>query len=143
MTTIPVRRFDGAAIPKRATPNAAGYDLTAALFATIHPGEHALIRTSLAIALPDGWAAWVTPRSGLALHHGVTVLNAPGLIDADYRGTIGVVLINHGKKTVKIKPGDRIAQLVFTKVETPELQEVPRLSETKRGDGAFGSTGVK
>lgn len=141
MTTIPVRRFDGAAIPKRATPNAAGYDLTAALFATIPPGEHALIRTSLAIALPDGWAAWVTPRSGLALHHGVTVLNAPGLIDPDYRGTIGVVLINHGNKAVKIKPGDRIAQLVFTKVETPELQEAPRLTDTQRGTGGFGSTG--
>ena len=107
----------------------------------IAPGGRALIPTGLQIALPVGYEAHVRPRSGLALKHGITVLNTPGTIDADYRGDIGVVLINHGTEPFIVEQGDRIAQLVIAKHERVDWLEVEELSETNRGDGGFGSTG--
>ena len=107
----------------------------------IAPGGRALIPTGLQIALPVGYEAHVRPRSGLALKHGITVLNTPGTIDADYRGDIGVVLINHGTEPFIVEQGDRIAQLVIAKHERVDWIEVAELNETHRGDGGFGSTG--
>lgn len=107
----------------------------------IAPGGRALIPTGLQIALPVGYEAHVRPRSGLALKHGITVLNTPGTIDADYRGDIGVILINHGTEPFIVEQGDRIAQLVIAKHERVDWLEVEELSETNRGDGGFGSTG--
>ena len=107
----------------------------------IAPGGRALIPTGLQIALPVGYEAHVRPRSGLALKHGITVLNTPGTIDADYRGDIGVVLINHGTEPFIVEQGDRIAQLVIAKHERVDWIEVAELNETYRGDGGFGSTG--
>lgn len=107
----------------------------------IAPGGRALIPTGLQIALPVGYEAHVRPRSGLALKHGITVLNTPGTIDADYRGDIGVILINHGTEPFVVEQGDRIAQLVIAKHERVDWLEVEELSETNRGDGGFGSTG--
>lgn len=109
----------------------------------INPGGRALIPTGLQMALPIGYEAQVRPRSGLALKHGLTVLNSPGTIDADYRGDVGVVLINHGKEPFKICTGDRIAQLVITKHERVDFVEVEVLTETDRGIGGFGHTGSK
>lgn len=109
----------------------------------INPGGRALIPTGLQMALPVGYEAHVRPRSGLALKHGLTVLNSPGTIDADYRGDVGVVLINHGKEPFKICTGDRIAQLVVTKHERVDFVEVDVLTETDRGVGGFGHTGSK
>ena len=105
------------------------------------PGKHALVPTGLTIALPPGYEAQVRPRSGLAAKHGVTVLNAPGTVDADYRGEIGVLLINHGDMPFPIRRGERIAQMVIASVVRAELSLVAALSATDRGDGGFGSTG--
>ena len=105
------------------------------------PGRHALVPTALAIALPDGFEAQVRPRSGLAAKHGVTVLNSPGTIDADYRGEISVLLINHGSKAFAIARGERIAQMVIAPVSHAELIPVTTLPATARGSGGFGSTG--
>ena len=118
-------------------------DLLAAIDGTLKilPGSHALIPTGIAIALPSGYEAQVRPRSGLALKHGITVLNAPGTIDADYRGEIGVILINHGKQPFAIERAMRIAQMVIAPVVTAQWQEQTQLSETVRASGGFGSTG--
>ena len=110
---------------------------------TLNPGVRALIPTGLYIQLPEGYEAQIRPRSGLAWKHGITVLNAPGTIDADFTGEIGVILINHGNTPFVINDGDRIAQMVITKVEYPVFCEVDKLEETERGDGGFGHTGVK
>ena len=107
----------------------------------IAPGKHALVPTGLSIALPSGYEAQVRPRSGLAAKHGVTVLNAPGTIDADYRGEISVILINHGDAPFQIQRGERIAQMVIASVVRAELVPAASLSATDRGDGGFGSTG--
>ena len=128
-------------LPTRQTPLSAGLDLHANISVTIQKGERALVPTGIRVALPFGYEAQVRPRSGLALKHGVTVLNAPGTIDADYRGEVGVLLINHGNEDFHIQRGDRIAQLVLTKVEMADLEEVDELPETPRGDGGYGSTG--
>lgn len=118
-------------------------DLSAALPATISPGQRALIDTGLRISIPDGWEGQVRPRSGLAARNGVTVLNAPGTIDADYRGVIKVVLHNAGWKAYRVEPGARIAQLVIAPVSRVRIQEgVIDTKETRRGDRGFGSTGV-
>jgi dUTP pyrophosphatase len=109
---------------------------------TLVPGERALIPTGIAIALPDGCEAQIRPRSGLALKHGVSLVNTPGTIDPDYRGEIGVILINHGGDSFTVNPGDRIAQMVFARFERGELLEVTELEHTFRGDGGFGHTGV-
>src|SRR5262249_50483353 len=105
------------------------------------PGAHAMVPTALAIALPEGFEAQVRPRSGLAAKHGVTVLNAPGTVDADYRGEISVILINHGSDAFTIRRGERIAQMVISSVARAELVPVATLASTERGSGGFGSTG--
>ncbi|MGA1364150.1 MAG: dUTP diphosphatase [Schleiferiaceae bacterium] len=130
-------------LPEYATPHSAGLDLRAHLDASVvlQPGERRLIPTGLRMALPDGWEAQVRPRSGLALKHGITVLNSPGTIDADYRGPVGVILINHGAESFEIQPGERIAQLVFARYERAEWQIVDELDATERGAGGFGHSG--
>jgi len=130
-------------LPEYATPHSAGLDLRAHLEAAVvlQPGERRLIPTGLRMALPDGWEAQVRPRSGLALKHGITVLNSPGTIDADYRGPVGVILINHGAESFEIQPGERIAQLVFARYERAEWQIVDELDPTERGAGGFGHSG--
>ncbi|HEX4889263.1 MAG TPA: dUTP diphosphatase [Alphaproteobacteria bacterium] len=133
-------------LPGYATPGAAGLDLLAAVAAdnplTLPPGERALVPTGLAMALPPGYEAQVRPRSGLALKNGVTVLNSPGTIDSDYRGEIGVILLNTGRSPFTIARGDRIAQMVIAAVTQAQPVEAASLSETGRGAGGFGSTGV-
>lgn len=132
-----------AVVPNYATEYSAGLDLHAVLDEplVLNPLERVLIKTDLAIAMPVGYEGQVRPRSGLALKHGITVLNAPGTIDADYRGNVGVILINLSKEPFTINPGERVAQLVIAKHETANFKEVDELTETKRGDGGFGSTG--
>ncbi len=132
-------------MPTYATPQSAGMDLRANLEepVVLHPMERRLIPTGLHIALPEGYEAQVRPRSGLALKHGLTVLNAPGTIDADYRGEIGVVLINLSQEDFTINDGERIAQLVVARYEQVEFSLVETLDETERGEGGYGHTGVK
>ena len=138
------RLADDLPLPKKASPGSSGLDLRARLDApvTLEPGERRLIPTGLRLAIPIGYEAQVRPRSGLALRHGLTVLNSPGTIDADYRGEVGVVLIHHGDELVTLERGDRIAQLVFAKVEDVTWAEVDDLDDSERGEGGFGSTGV-
>lgn len=135
----------GLALPAYQTTHAAGLDLLAAVGEDapiiLQPGQYALVPTGLAIALPDGHEAQVRPRSGLAAKHGVTVLNSPGTIDADYRGEIGVLLINHGREAFTIRRGERIAQMVIAPVARAEFAIVRELGATGRGSGGFGSTG--
>jgi dUTP pyrophosphatase len=128
-------------LPAYATTGAAGMDLRSAENLTIKPGARALVATGIAIALPEKTEAQVRPRSGLAVKHGITVLNAPGTIDWDYRGEIKVPLINLGDVDFVVARGDRIAQMVFARVEVVTLDEVTTLDETVRGDGGFGSSG--
>ncbi|MDI3469443.1 MAG: Deoxyuridine 5'-triphosphate nucleotidohydrolase [Pseudolabrys sp.] len=132
-------------LPAYQSAQAAGLDLTAAVAApvTLAPGDRAMIPTGLAIALPPGTEAQVRPRSGLAAKQGVTLLNSPGTIDADYRGEIQVILVNLGREPVIIERGMRIAQMVIAPVMQARWQEVAELPATARGDGGFGSTGVK
>jgi dUTP pyrophosphatase len=132
-----------AIVPRYMSAEAAGMDLTAAIdeAVVIQPGQRAAVSTGLAMALPPGFEGQVRPRSGLARQHGVTIANAPGTIDSDYRGAITVVLINLGDAAVTIAPKDRIAQLVIAPVVQAELVEVEALSATERGTGGFGSTG--
>lgn len=117
-------------------------DLYARESFTLQPGERRLVPTGLAVAIPEGHAGLVVPRSGLALRHGVGVVNAPGLIDAGYRGELAVILVNHGQDAVSFERGERIAQLVVVAVTQPDLVEVDELAPTPRGDGGFGSTGT-
>jgi len=132
-------------LPAYATLQSAGMDLRANLedSVVLHPMERKLIKTGLFIALPEGFEAQVRPRSGLALKHGITVLNTPGTIDADYRGEIGVVLINLSQEDFVIEDGERIAQMVIARHEQAELVVVEELDETERGAGGYGHTGVK
>ena len=136
---------EGLALPAYQSAHAAGLDLLAAVPedapTTLAPGKYALIPTGLTIALPAGYEAQIRPRSGLAAKHGVTVLNAPGTVDADYRGEISVPLINHGDMPFPIRRGERIAQMVIASVVRAELIPVAALSATERGSGGFGSTG--
>lgn len=131
-------------LPAYATAQSAGLDLMAAVDAdiTLAPGARQLIPTGLSIALPAGYEAQVRPRSGLALKHGITVLNSPGTIDADYRGEVKVLLINHGTENFLLKRGDRIAQMVVAPVTRIAWHIVERLDETERGAGGYGSTGI-
>ena len=136
---------EGLALPAYQTAHAAGLDLVAAVAEdaplTLAPGERALVPTGLAIALPAGFEGQVRPRSGLALKHGITVLNAPGTIDADYRGEVSVVLINQGGEPFVVRRGERIAQLVVAPVSRVDLTLVISLNETPRGSSGYGSTG--
>jgi dUTP pyrophosphatase len=145
---IDVRRLphgEGLPLPAYQTANAAGLDLLAAVPEdqplVLLPGKHAMVPTGLIIALPEGYEAQVRPRSGLAAKHCVTVLNAPGTVDADYRGEINVLLINHGAESFAIRRGERIAQMVIASVARAELVAADQLSSTERGSGGFGSTG--
>ena len=135
----------GLALPAYQSAHAAGLDLLAAIRddapLTLMPGHRALVPTGLILAVPPGYEAQVRPRSGLALKHGVTVLNAPGTIDADYRGEVGVLLVNHGEVPFTITRGERIAQMVIAPVTRANLVAVASLSATERGGGGFGSTG--
>ena len=128
-------------MPARAREDDAGLDLYAAQAVTIEPGSRVLVPTGIALAIPPGYAGFVLPRSGLALRHGITALNTPGLIDAGYRGEVKVLLINHDRAAATIARGDRIAQLVIQRVEPAELVEVDELPPSDRGIGGFGSTG--
>lgn len=132
-------------LPGYESASAAGMDIRAALSEPIilAPGERLLIPTGLQMALPEGYEAQVRPRSGLAIRNGITMLNSPGTIDADYRGEVKVIAINHGKEEFTINHGDRIAQMVIAPVVQLQVEEVESLDETERGAGGFGSTGVK
>jgi len=131
--------------PQRATAAAAGFDLRARLEAPLElaPGARALVPTGIALALPAGYEAQVRPRSGLALRCGLTLLNAPGTVDGDYRGEICVIAVNHGPEPVRIERGDRVAQLVVQRLPAVRLREVEELPESARGGGGFGHTGVR
>jgi dUTP diphosphatase len=136
------RLTETAAAPTRAHDDDAGYDLRASEAATLQPGGRVSVGTGVAVAIPEGHAGLVLPRSGLAARHGISLVNAPGLIDAGYRGEVRVLLLNTDRETAfDVAPGDRIAQLVIVRHEAPELVEVDSLDETVRGDGGFGSTG--
>ena len=128
-------------LPEYATPASAGVDLRASEGCVIPPGGRALVPTGLRIALPEDYEAQVRPRSGLALEHGVTLPNSPGTIDADYRGEIGVILMNLGQEPFVVEPGDRIAQMIVAPVTRVAWSEVEELDATERGEGGFGSTG--
>lgn len=145
MLTVKVMRLPHGAdlpLPAYATAGAAGMDLLAAAALVIPPGGRALVPTGLAVALPAGWEMQVRPRSGLALKHGVTVLNAPGTVDEDYRGEVGVILFNAGSEPFAVARGERVAQAVFAPVARAAWEEVPELDGTARGAGGFGSTGM-
>ena len=146
--TIEIRQLphgEGLPLPAYQSAHAAGLDLLAAVPTDapliLSPGQYAMVPTGLAIALPEGFEAQVRPRSGLAAKHGVTVLNAPGTVDADYRGEVSVILINHGSAPFTIARGERIAQMVIAQVANAELVPVVSLAPTGRGGGGFGSTG--
>lgn len=132
-------------LPAYATPQSAGMDLRANLDEplTLHPFERKLVKTGLFIALPEGYEAQVRPRSGLALKHGITVLNTPGTIDADYRGEVGVLLINLSNEEFVVSDGERIAQMVIARHEQPRWETVEELDKTERGTGGYGHTGIK
>ena len=135
------RLSKNATIPTYAKPGDAGLDLSASESITLEPGGRNVVGTGLAIALPEGHVGLLHPRSGLAFKEGVTVLNAPGTIDAGYRGEVSVILYNAGDSPYTVEVGDRIAQLVIQRFERPVIEEVKKLDETKRGQGGFGSTG--
>jgi dUTP pyrophosphatase len=144
--SVRVRRLphgEGLPLPEPASSDSAGVDLRAAVAGDLPlaPGERRLVPTGLVLEIPPGWEGQVRPRSGLALRHGVTLLNAPGTVDSDYRGEVMVLLVNLGKEPFRLARGERIAQLVFAPVSAVAWQEVPALSATARGDGGFGSTG--
>lgn len=143
----PLPHFGELELPQYETVLAAGADLRAAVEEdaplVLQPGARALVPTGFAMALPAGYEAQIRPRSGLAYKHGVTCLNTPGTIDADYRGEVKVLLINHGEQAFTIQRGERIAQMVIAPITQPSFESVDTLSETVRGAGGFGSTGVK
>lgn len=143
MPTINVKFLNpNAKMPYYASKGAAGADLIAAETKIIHPGGRANVGTGLAFEIPEGWEVQIRPRSGHAFKAGVTVLNAPGTVDSDYRGEIGVLLINHGQEDFIINPGDRIAQMVVARAEQVGFAYVEDMTETERGAGGFGSTGL-
>jgi dUTP pyrophosphatase len=140
---VPVLRVDATLpLPAYAREEDAGLDFHAAEAATLAPGARVLVPTGIALAIPPGYAGFVLPRSGLALRHGVTLLNTPGLIDAGYRGEVKILLVNHGQEAVTLNRGDRIAQLVVQRVERVELAPVAELPPSARGAGGFGSSGM-
>ena len=142
MTELPFKRLDeGVTLPERAYAGDAGLDLAAAERVELGPGERALVGTGLAVAIPDGHAGFVQPRSGLAAKHGITIVNAPGLVDAGYRGELKIVLLNTDRtESFVVEPGMRIAQLVVVPVATPTPVDVEELPESERGERGFGSS---
>lgn len=144
MIPISIHRLphgEGLPLPAYATPHAAGMDVVAAEDLDLAPGQRHAVATGFRIAIPEGYEVQVRPRSGLALKHGISVPNTPGTIDADYRGEVKILLINHGSETLPIRRGERIAQLVPAAVTQARWVEVETLDETDRGEGGFGSTG--
>ena len=129
-------------LPARATPQASGYDIRSAIEVVLNPGEIRLISTGLIMELPEGMECQVRPRSGLALKYGITLPNSPGTIDPDYRGEVKIIIQNLGSEQVTLIRGERVAQLVFSLFESPEVSEVKELSSTDRGEDGFGSTGT-
>ena len=143
MMAVLIKRLDPSVpLPTYAKAGDAGADLTTRIDFTINPGERMLVPTGISIALPNGYVALVHPRSGLAIKHGISMVNTPGTIDADYRGEIGVILVNLSNEAVSIEDGERIAQLIFCRVEQVSLTEVAVLNDSERGAGGFGSTGL-
>ncbi|HEY0514469.1 MAG TPA: dUTP diphosphatase [Thermoanaerobaculia bacterium] len=145
---VRIRRLPAARdlpLPSPASPGSAGFDLRAAIDAelVLRPGERLRVPTGLVLEIPPGWEGQVRPRSGLALRHGIGLANAPGTIDSDYRGEVGVILINLSEAPFTLKRGDRVAQLVISRVETIEWEEADDLEGSGRGSGGFGSTGVE
>jgi len=139
---IPLQRLDnGLPVPAHAHPGDGGIDLCARSACELEPGERGVVATGIAVAIPDGYAGFVTPRSGLAARHGISVVNGPGLVDAGYRGEIRVVLVNLSSEAFVIERGDRIAQLVVVPVAVQDFEVVDELPATRRGSGGFGSTG--
>jgi dUTP pyrophosphatase len=136
-------RLESSTLPTYMTLHSAGMDLYADINddRILQPGERSLVPTGIAVALPPGYEAQIRPRSGLALRHGITLLNSPGTIDSDYRGEIGIIVINHGKEPYTIRNGDRMAQMVIAPFSRAVLREVEELGETERGGGGFGHTG--
>tara|TARA_B100001758_G_scaffold108525_1_gene92967 strand:+ start:24 stop:458 length:435 start_codon:yes stop_codon:yes gene_type:complete len=143
MLKVPINNESPYDLPKYATPSSAGLDLRAVLTSeiTLEPLERKVVGTGIKIAIPEGYEAQVRPRSGLSAKYGITVLNSPGTIDADYRGEIGIILINLSSESYTLNPGERIAQLVFSKVEQVNWIIESDLDKTSRGQGGFGSTG--
>ena len=143
MITVKVKRSDRARVPEYQSSGSSGADILACLDerVRIEPGQVALIPTGLAIEIPEGYEAQIRPRSGLALRHGIALVNSPGTIDPDYRGEIGIIMINHGSEPFAIRNGERIAQMVFAPVARAVLTEVSDLELTDRGAGGFGHTG--
>jgi dUTP pyrophosphatase len=144
---VRIRRLPAARdlpLPSHASPGSAGFDLRAAVEdeLVLRPGERLLVPTGIVLEIPPGWEGQVRPRSGLALRHGLGLVNAPGTIDSDYRGEVGVILINLGDAPYSLKRGDRIAQLVISRVEPIEWEEADSLEDSHRGEGGFGSTGT-
>jgi dUTP pyrophosphatase len=146
MISVKIKRdaaASGIPLPVYATPGSAGMDLRASESASLEPGEYKAVATGLFLEIPEGFEGQIRPRSGLALKHGVTLLNAPGTIDSDYRGEVRVILVNHGRTTFAVEPGNRIAQIVFAKTIRANLSLNDELSGTDRAEGGFGSTGLK
>ncbi|MFC1705023.1 dUTP diphosphatase [Nanoarchaeota archaeon] len=133
---------DDVKVPSYAHPGDAGMDLYAAEECVLKPGERKLINTGIKIGLPVGYEAQVRPKSGLALKHGISIVNTPGTVDAGYRGLVGVIAINHGTEEFKVEKNQKIAQMVINKIEAADIEEVPELDDTTRGEGGFGSTGT-
>lgn len=140
-TTVRIRRLADVPLPARLTAGSAGFDLCAAEGAVVPAHGFTTVGTGIAIELPGGFEAQVRPRSGLASRSGIGILNSPGTVDSDYRGEVKVVLFNQSDSPYPVKPGDRIAQLVFSRLAEVELEEVDRLTDTERGSGGFGHTG--
>ena len=133
----------GLGLPRYQTEHAAGLDLVAAVKdeVVLRPGERKLVSTGISLAVPEGYEAQIRPRSGLALKHGLTLLNSPGTVDADYRGVVGLILVNHGTESFTVRRGERLAQMVIAPTERAELSEVDELPASERGPGGFGHTG--
>jgi dUTP pyrophosphatase len=142
---LPLQNGEGLPLPQYQTNHAAGVDLYAAVEGTvmIEPGRWSLVPTGIALAIPEGYEGQVRPRSGLALKHGIGMLNGPGTIDADYRGEVGIILFNFSDRSFPVHRGDRIAQLVFAKLTRAAFRTVGSLDDTGRGSGGFGHTGVR
>lgn len=140
---LKIQKIADVPLPKYAHKGDAGMDLYSAEDLVLKPGERKLVSAGIKIAVPEGYEAQVRPKSGLTLNHGITILNTPGTIDSGYRGEVKCILVNHGQEDFKIEKGSKIAQMVINKIETAEIEEVSELDETKRGEGGFGSTGLK
>ncbi|MBR9699515.1 dUTP diphosphatase [Candidatus Woesearchaeota archaeon] len=143
MVELKIQRISDVTLPSYAHEGDAGMDLYAAHDEILKPGEHKIIKTGIKIAVPVGYEAQVRPKSGLALKHGLSIVNTPGTVDSGYRGEVGVIVINHGKEDFLVKKNIKIAQMIINKIEQANLIEVKELDDTARGEGGFGSTGHK